>query len=69
LHDGSCEDVGEFAVDSDGEGSTDPAMDCARDDNTLEVAQDTADDDDAEGEIGREGDGDARGKGTTGFSH
>jgi hypothetical protein len=44
-------------------------MDCARDDNTLEVARDAADDDDVVGEIRREGDGDARGEGITGLSH
>jgi hypothetical protein len=44
-------------------------MDCVQDDNTLKVAWDAADDDDVVGEIGREGDGDARGEGITGLSH
>jgi hypothetical protein len=44
-------------------------MDCARDDNTLEVAWDAADNNDVVGKIRQEGDGDARGEGITGLSH
>jgi len=80
MRDGSHEEEGEFSAASDseglGEGPTDEAIDCGRDDmmdNTPDLARDITDDEevDADGDIWREGDGerDARREGTAGLSY